>query len=124
MLQFLVFAGVGATATSIHYGILITGVRLLNADPLIASTLGAACGAVVSYCLNYHFTFHSRSTHLRAVTRFALAVLVGTGVNYFILAMLLELSELHYFVAQLFTTAIVLLANFAAARWWIFNQPR
>jgi len=118
--QFLRYAGAGAIGTSLHYAVLIGLVQLARAGPVIASTAGAVCGALVNYALNHRFTFASDRPHGRALPRFALVAVAGVALNALVMAVVLAAAGPHYLVAQVIATGTVLAAGFLANRAWTF----
>ncbi len=120
--EFIAFAGVGAIATASHYAVLVVAVQLAGVDALSASTVGVLVGAIVGYVLNYTVTFKSDAVHARAIPRYAVAVLIGAGVNYLTLSAILRHFDVHYLIAQVVATAIVLSWNFAVARVWVYRS--
>ena len=119
--QFLTFAGVGAVGTAAHYAIFLFAVSS-GVDPVGASVLGFASGAVVNYLLNYHITFRARANHRRSATRFA--ALAGTSLvlNTLLMALAVHVLRVQFLVAQVLTTGVVLCWNFVASRWWAFKE--
>lgn len=115
--QFFMFAGVGAIGTIIHFTALIFLVSF-DWNRVLATTVGAILGAVTNYMLNYHFTFKSKQSHFSTSVKFFLIALVGIGINAIVFSALLFM---HYLVAQIFTTIIVLFWNFLANRLWTFR---
>ncbi len=121
--QFLSFATVGAIGTAAHYATLITGVSL-GLGPVSASAIGCTVGAIVNYALNYHVTFGSRSTHRYSVPRFALIAATSLLLNTGLMAIGVRLG-LHYLIAQIVATSVVLCCNFLMSRIWAFSdRPR
>jgi putative flippase GtrA len=120
--QFLSFATVGAVGTAAHYTTLILAVTS-GLHPVLASALGCTVGAAVNYVLNYHVTFRSRSAHTRSAPRFALVAAVSLFLNTLLMAIAVEWLGLHYLVAQVTATVIVLCANFYMSRIWAFKEP-
>lgn len=118
--QFLRFAAVGGVATLIHYAILAGLVEFAKA-PLIASTsCGFAAGALFSYITNRHLNFETKPPFTQGLAKFLAFGLVGLGLNGLILGSLHHLG-MHYMLAQCFATGIVLVYNFATARWIVFR---
>lgn len=117
--QFLLFAGVGVVGTSAHFAALLLWVAVLGGSPVSGSALGFALGATVNYLLNYIWTFRSTKSHYEAIPKFALVVVVGMAVNVMTMIALLWLG-LHYLIAQVLATGIVLVWNFLANKTWTF----
>ncbi|MEP7312147.1 MAG: GtrA family protein [Pseudomonadota bacterium] len=122
--QFLRFLVVGAIATTVQYCVLIAGVELLGWQPVWASGLGFALGAVVNYVLNRNFTFQSNAAHGRAVLRFAVVALTGLGWNSILMHVLNERLGYPYLLAQVLTTGMVLVWNFCGNALWSFAPTR
>jgi putative flippase GtrA len=118
--QFLRFAGVGVIGTAGHYVILIIVVETLSGDPVVGSTLGFIGGAVINYFLNRRFTFDSKARHAVALPRFLAVAASGMVINASIMAFLSKSLEFQYLLAQLVATALVLVWNFLANRYWTF----
>jgi putative flippase GtrA len=118
--EFLRFASVGVVATIAHYSILIALVELAY-FPLIPSTsVGFVFGAWVSYVLNRRITFHHQPRFALGLMKFISVGAVGLGLNALIVAGLAD-AGLRYILAQIAATGIVLIWNFAIARFVIFR---
>jgi len=111
----------GGCATLLHYLVLIVIVQGFDGNPVAASAAGAAVGAVVSYFLNYYFTFRSRQQHLPALIRFLSIAIFGLLFNTFLVYIAYVWFGLHYLLAQVLATSIVLIWNFCANRLWTFR---
>lgn len=120
--QFTRFASAGAMGTTLHYGALIALVALLGLSPVIATTLGATLGALTNYWLNHRFTFRSTRRHTETLPRFMAMAAVGIVLNGFIVGTLAD-QGLHYLLAQIAATTIVLFTNYMVSRLWIFRPP-
>jgi putative flippase GtrA len=121
-IQFLQFSAVGAVGTLVHYCILVTLTGGLGVNPIVASSAGFACGALTNYVLNYHYTFTSNKRHRETMTKFLIVALVGMLFNGLIMSVCTEALQLHYLLAQLAATGLVLLWNFTANRFWTFRE--
>jgi len=118
--QFFIFAAGGAVGTACHYITLIFLVEIL-AVPVVPATLaGFVVGALVNYVLARHFAFESSRPHRTALPRFAAVATVGAAINTVIVGSLFA-AGLHYLVAQVAATAIVLAWNFLANKYWTFG---
>lgn len=121
--QLVRFAAVGALATAIHYVLLIGLVETMNVGPVAATVLGSIAGALVAYAGNRRYTFNSGVPHARGLPRFLLVASAGLILNASIMALLSGPLGIHYLVAQIVATGVVLLWNFVANRHWTFGDP-
>jgi putative flippase GtrA len=119
--EFAAFATVGAFATATHFACLTLLVEGGALSPVPASCVGALAGALVSYCLNHRYTFRSTQRHTIALPRFLLVAGIAFGLNAALLATLLRWSPLHYLIAQVVTTIVVMTFTFSANRAWSFR---
>jgi putative flippase GtrA len=122
--QFLRFALVGATGTAVQYVVLWAGVRLLSGSAPICSAVGYLCGSVVNYSLNYVFTFASGKRHIEAAAKYYMILAVGFCINIGMMELLVRYLGWNYWLAQILTTGIGLMWNFAGSRWWAFREAR
>lgn len=118
--QFLTFALVGATATIVQYCVLTALVELAHGDKTPASIVAYGCGAVTSYLLNRRFTFGARAGAKNTFAKFMLVNLIGLALNTAIFAALVHIGW-HYLLAQSAATALVLIWNYAGARFFAFK---
>jgi len=118
--RLLRYALVGAVGTAAHYALLIVLVQAAGLVPVLATTVGAVVGAIVNYILNYRLTFASRRAHRHALPRFAAVALLGTAVNAALFAIVHDGLGLHYLVAQVAATLLVLGITYLANRAWTF----
>jgi putative flippase GtrA len=117
--RFVRFVLVGGTATVIQYLVLTALVAWSRVEPWIASDVGFTLSAVYNYNMNRWFTFESREPYLASAGRFALLVTLGVMTNTIIMRGLTQLG-LHYLLAQVAASAVVLTQNFSLANFWVF----
>lgn len=115
------YIGAGGIATASHYAVTIALVEGFAVIPLAASMSGFAAGAAIKYWLNYSVAFRSRSTHARAMLRFAMALAMLFALNGAIFALLQRGAGLHYLVAQALTTILLLAPGYVIHRQWVFR---
>ena len=116
------YVGAGGIATGCHYVTTIALVELAGVRPVIASAAGFAVGALVKYCLNYFVAFRSDERHAVAVPRFVLMLAILLGLNTLTFALLQEGLGLHYMVAQVLTTALLIPPGYLLSRLWVFRS--
>jgi putative flippase GtrA len=121
--QFTTFFVVGLVAAVVHFGLLISLVEGYRLDPIKATLVGYVAGGVVSYLLNRRHTYRSERPHEEAGWRFALVALVGFGLTWMLMALLVRELGAPYLPAQVVTTGIVLIWSFAANKFWTFGAP-
>lgn len=119
--QFLRYALVGIAAAIGHYGTLIGLVETGAAGAVAASLAGFVVGGVISYVLNRRFTFESDKSHAGAVPRFAAIAIAAFLMTGALMWAFTTYTPLHYLLAQLVTTGIVLVWTFFANRFWTFG---
>lgn len=119
--QFLRYALVGIAAAIGHYGTLIGLVETGAAGAVAASLAGFVVGGVISYVLNRRFTFESDKSHAGAVPRFAVIAVAAFLMTGALMWAFTTFTPLHYLLAQLVTTGIVLVWTFFANRFWTFG---
>jgi putative flippase GtrA len=123
ILQFLRFVLVGAAGTACHYLTLAVLVMAALATPGTASAAGACVGACVNYWLNYRYTFASTRRHREMMPRFFVVAAIGAVANGVIVSQLSRLG-LHFLLAQVIATCIILLINFLISKKWIFQKTK
>ena len=115
-----IYVGAGGIATASHYAFTIAAVELLGMQPLWATSLGYAIGAIVKYCLNYTAAFRSTVPHRHAVVRYLLAQVVLLALNSAFFELLMR-AGLHYIAAQALTTILIIPPGYVMHRAWVFR---
>ncbi len=118
--DFFKFAAVGVVATAAHYAVLIALTEFGGLHPVPSTICGSIVGAVVSYTLNRIFTFTVRPAYMRGLAKFMVVIGIGAAINAGIVALLIWVG-LHYMVAQVIATCVVLLWNFGVSRVAVFR---
>lgn len=116
----LTFAVVGLCGTMLHYCVFLGLVVLLEVQPGRSAFVGAAAGACVVYLLNRRYTFDSQRPHAETIPRFAALSILGAVLNGAIVGWL-SMIGLHYLLAQMAATVLVLFVNFIVSKKWIFR---
>jgi len=119
--QFGYFTTMGSVGTAAHYALLTALVYLLLVHPVVASCFGFVVGGMINYLLNHRFTFSSHEPHGSALPKFFTVAGIGLCLNGVIMAVGTGLLMLHYLVAQVLATGLVLMWNFGVNRSWTFR---
>lgn len=112
----------GGLATGLQYLVLGIGTSFLEWSAAVSSGIGYLVGSVVSYLMNYFFTFASNSPHVQAAARFYLMVAIGWTINTVVMALLADWAGWNKWVSQLLATGFALVWNFIASRIWVFKK--
>jgi putative flippase GtrA len=118
--QFIQFALVGCAAAVGHYGTLIILSEWAGVSPVPASGTGFVIGAVISYALNYQFVFRSDKNHAPTAAKFLTVAIIGLAFNSAIMALLTGGAGLHYLLAQVTATIMVMVWSYLGNRFWTF----
>ena len=116
------YVGAGGIATASHYVTTIAAVELASVRPVIASAVGFVVGALVKYYLNYFVAFRSGERHAVAVPRFVVMLAILLGLNTLVFALLNEAFGLHYMIAQVVTTGLLIPPGYLLSRLWVFRS--
>lgn len=122
--HFLLFAAIGAMGTLAHYALMVALVQGFDVGAVIAAQAGAALGAVVNYLLNRRLNYRETRSHAHTGPRFAAVVVSGFLLNGGVVAALTSLGGVHYVVAQMVATVVVLAWGFVGNHFWTFSERR
>ncbi len=120
--QFLLFVVIGGGCTLIQYMILYGLTEFLGVAPVISSSIGYVLSAILNYLLNRRLTFSCERKHSESVPRFFAISGAGLIINAAIIYLFQTVGGVHYLIAQIISTIIVLFWNFSANRAWTFNK--
>lgn len=121
-MKLLKFTLTGGLATFVHYLIFALGTSIFYYSAAISSGIGALCGAIFSYVMNYFYTFNSSVNHSKSVALFSIMVFTGLFINTFILYIAVDVFQNNKWVFQIFATAVVFLWNFWLSKNWVFRN--
>ncbi|NYT47149.1 MAG: GtrA family protein [Candidatus Methanofishera endochildressiae] len=134
----------GGLATSVQFIVLILLIEYQLTTPLQASMIGAGCGFLVNYNIQFHWTFKVNGPHKVFFTRYLIvsATMFGLNAAIFwlstipeILALLQSIpypeqiplakpKNIAYWYAQIIASAVVFLCNFLANRYYTFKPGK
>lgn len=127
IIQFIRFGLVGIFATLCHMGTLIILVEIFKYQPILASTIGFILAVILSYILNYHYTFMSRGSHILIFSRYLIVCIMGLAINSSIMFLTVKILKWWYIIGQIPTLIIVPITNFTLNKYWTFkniNKPK
>jgi putative flippase GtrA len=88
----------------------------------MASTIGAAVGALVNYFLNYHITFKSITDHFSGMTKYFIVAVAAIFLNFIIMSFLVVNLQINYMIVQIFSSMITLSLAYVINARWSFYQ--
>lgn len=121
-LELIKFLNVGIISTSAHYLTMYICLTLLNFSELISSTIGYLTGSIISYFLNFKFTFNSSRSHKATILQFYCVVFLGAIINHASMSFLITIFHVSF--AQIVSTLIVFFVNFFIMKYWVFYENR
>ncbi len=114
------FIGVGASATLVHFGVVVALVSLGLAAPLAANVVAWGVAFMVSFVGHWRLSFASqRAPARRASARFFLVSAAAFALNQLAYWLLLR-AGWNYGVALAVVLAAVALATYLVSRHWAF----
>jgi putative flippase GtrA len=119
-LSFSRYTAVGAAATALHYGVLVTLVERFGQPAAPAAALGALCGAAAAYVANRRFTFGSSRGHAQALPRFLAVAAASAATSAALVWLLSQQLGAPYLLAQAVATALTLLGGYLLNQRWTF----
>jgi len=119
--EFTRFIFVGLICTFVQYILLFILVELASVYAVTASAMAYILSAVVSYFLNYHFTFQVNNNHATTLIKFIFMVLLGFLANTVIFYFVFNHFMLPYLFTQIVATVLVLMQNFMLSKYWTFK---
>lgn len=120
--RFLRFAAVGAVGTVAHYALLLVLVEAAGFDPVIGSVGGFVLGALVNYGMNRTLVFASDRAHVEALPRFFAVAGMGLVINALLMRLFVHVLGIHYLLAQIVTTALLLVWHYGGNALWTFGK--
>jgi len=115
------YAIVGVIGTFTHFGILTLLVEAFNGDPVISSVVGFIITVIVSYYLNYRWTYKSSKKHKATLTRYLIVSLAGLCLNTAIIYVTVNILNLWYVIGQLIVVIVIPVHNFILNTYWSFK---
>ncbi|WP_059414490.1 GtrA family protein [Cupriavidus basilensis] len=116
--RFVRFLGAGATATALHYVTLIALVSS-GAPALPASAAGSVVGLLTHYFISSRWVFVHVHPERIAFVRFFLVSALAFLLNSLLMLAGLAVG-LHYLIAQIVSTLLVMLVNYVLHANWTF----
>lgn len=114
------FIVVGVANNLVGYGAFVV-LSLLGVAAIPAMTVSYVTGMVISFIGNRKWTFGHQGSIFPTLVKFAVANLLGYGVNFALLWLFVSRLGLPQIPVQFFATGCVALCTFLMMRLWVFR---
>ncbi len=118
------FAVSGGLATVTHVCVFVVLVEWFGMRPVMAAGLAFSIALIVSYGMNYHWTFSASGPHLRMLPRFMVVAFTGLGLNVSITYVVVDMAGYWYGYALLLVVTLVSLITFTLSKMWVFCEQK
>ncbi|OMC66567.1 hypothetical protein BK126_21465 [Paenibacillus sp. FSL H7-0326] len=128
-LELLKYGVVGVLGAGIHFFTMVLCVEVFGISSLISSVIGFSLSLVISFILNYKWTFsnrvdpqdgnHNRTTYF---IKYVVVSLSGLLVNLITIYLMNDVFLIWYVYAQLTASFIVPIHNYFLNKFWTFNK--
>jgi len=116
------FAVSGGLATATHVLVFVTLVEAFALRPVLASVPAFMVALIVSYGMNYHWTFSVSGPHRIFLPRFVAVALLGLVLNSGITYAVVDVAHYWYGYALLLVVLLVPLVTFLLSNFWVFKE--
>lgn len=118
---FLVFGGL---TTLIHFVVFRIGYIQLGLSVVVATTIAFIVAVSFSYLVNYHVTFQSDQQHSISSAKFIVSTVLGFIWNVTLMHLLIVVFGMHYVLAFILVTGVVMVNNFLLFKFWVFGKSK
>ena len=123
-IQLFRYLFVGGFAFLVDYGLLVLLTEVCGLHYLVSATISFIAGLVVNYLLSTSWIFRKSKLENKwaEFAIFAVIGVVGLVLNNLLLYLFTDLAHIHYMISKLLTTALVMIWNFGARKFILFNK--
>jgi putative flippase GtrA len=124
LIQFFRYAIVGAIASVVDYGLLLSGVEIFHLELIPANTIGFCGGLITNYILSIVWVFPVKMMKKRYLEFIVFGIIgvVGLGLNNLFIWFFTERIGIDYKISKIIAMALVLLWNFSARKFLLFRK--
>lgn len=124
LIQLFRYGFVGGTAFLVDYGLLYILTSWGHLHYLLSASLSFVAGLVVNYLISTVWVFNDSRIRNKwtEFLVFSIIGVVGLGFTELLMWLFTDIIGFHYMISKLITAALVMLWNFFARRFVIFNK--
>ncbi len=118
------------SATAVDYGVTVTLAELLHVYYLVAVALGALCGAITNFTINYRWAFRHQSKRFessitRQSRRYVLVAVGSLIFNVCFVGLLTETLNIPYLTSKVVASVSVgFFYNYPLHKYYVFKIAR
>lgn len=120
--QLVKFGLVGIVATMIDFLVLTVLTELMGVYYLLSAAIAFVVATIVNYGASMKFVFDSRYSKgqkHQELTIFVVLSLIGLGLNQVFMWFFVEITVIHYMIAKILATILVMAWNFISRKIWL-----
>lgn len=120
--QIIKFGIVGVLAAVIDFGLLAILTEFLGIHYLLSAAISFTVATVFNYIASMKFVFDSRyekGHKHQELFIFVVLSLIGLGLNQVFMWFFVEITVLHYIIAKVLATILVMAWNFISRKIWL-----
>jgi len=117
--QFLI---IGILNTITGYSIIFFSLYVLKLNYLISNSLGYFFGLTLSFFLNKHFNFKSKSNHLIELPKFVLAFIISFVINSMVLFCAVEFFDFSKPISIIIAGIAYSICFFLVSKFYVFKK--
>lgn len=112
----------GGTAFLVLMLVLIFLVEIFEVNEVLATAIALICATPVNYLLQKKFVFRSQAPVGNSFIIYCVVTVATMMLNVQLFYLLIKYTDIHYTVAQLMTTAFIVVVNYFVNRHLTFSQ--
>jgi putative flippase GtrA len=121
LLKLVKYGLVGGFGVVVDFGLTYLGKEKLKLNPYVANAIGFSMATCINFLLNRLWTFESHDPAIWSqFGYFALAAIIGLGLNTLLLRWLYQRWKIPFYIAKLISTGVVVIWNFAINAFFTF----
>ncbi len=118
--QIIRFSVVGGLAFLIDYSLLYAFTEFLKIHYLISSIISFSVSVIFNYVLSVKWVFDvNKKQDIKEFIKFIIFSVIGLIINSILMYIQVDIMGIHYMIAKLFSTIIVMIYNFITRKIFI-----
>lgn len=121
LMKLVKYGVVGGFGVAVDFSLTYLAKEKLRLNPYVANAIGFSVATCINFFLNRIWTFRSHDPAiLGQFGYFALAAIIGLGLNTLLLRWLYQRWKVSFYVAKLISTGVVVIWNFVINAFYTF----